>query len=46
MANLTLSNLSPHLVLENVREGVWTEFVAIALVELVLELNPVKSECV
>jgi hypothetical protein len=39
-----LSNLSSHLVLENSAERVGVELVPAALVELVLEFDPVKSE--
>ena len=41
---VSLSNPSLHLILKNVCEGIGVEFVAGALVELVLELNPVKSQ--
>ena len=40
----SLSDLSPHLILEHICEGVRAEFVPVALVELVLELHPVKSQ--
>ena len=37
-------SLSLHFFLEDCFEGEWTELVACALVELVLELDPMKSQ--